>query len=114
MKGCYCIASSLISMAAVVGRINPTDLIKLAIVHAAGYSLNEQIVYTALGAFDAGGANTVFIFGTYFGLASSFVLAKHTHPNLRPEKTYYSNVLSMLGCLFLWIFWPSFNFAANA
>lgn len=114
LKGIYCIASNLVAMAAIVGRVNPTDLVKIALVHTTGYTLNEQIIYTAIGGFDAGGGMTVYLYGAYFGLTVNYVLAKYTHPSIRPEKTYYSHVLSMIGTLFLWVFWPTFNFAPTA
>jgi ammonium transporter Rh len=27
----------------------------------------------------------------------------------KPQSNYNSNIFSMIGCLFLWMFWPSFN-----
>lgn len=101
-------------MAAIVGRANPTELVKVALVHTAGYTLNEQIIYTAIGGFDAGGGMTVYLYGAYYGLTVSYVLAKHAHPIARPEKTYYSHVLSLIGTLFMWVFWPTFNFGIAA
>lgn len=113
-KACYCVASSIIALAAVIGRVNPTELIKMGLIHVVGYTLNEQIIFTALGAFDTAGGMSIFLFGAYFGLTVNYVLSKYVQPLNRPERTYNSQVLSLLGTLFLWVFWPSFNLAARA
>ncbi len=76
--------SGLVSLACVIGRINPTEIIKMSIIHVATYSLNEHIVYNLLGVYDAGGSTTVHIFGAYFGVTMSIVLAKHIRPPVRP------------------------------
>lgn len=63
---------------------------------------------------DIGGSITVHAFGAYFGLACSFIM--------RPKKenckagelegaSYTSDTFAMVGSIFLWIFWPSFNSA---
>ena len=114
IRGSYCVVSGLISLACVIGRINPTEIIKMSIIHVTTYSLNEYLVYYVLEAYDAGGSTTVHIFGAYFGVTMSIVLAKYARPCARPEKTYYSNVLAMFGTLFLWIYWPAFNFGVYA
>jgi ammonium transporter Rh len=114
IKASYCVASCLIAMMAVIGRINPTDLIKMATLQVGGYTLNEQIVYRSIGAYDAGGGSVVHTFGAYYGLAVSLVLARYALPTLRPERSYYSNLMALLGTLFLWIFWPFFNFGIQA
>jgi len=84
------------------------------VVHVATYSLNEYLIYNVLGVYDAGGSTTVHIFGAYFGIAASVVLAKYARPSTRPEKSYYSNVLAMVGSMFLWVYWPAFNFGVYA
>uniref|UniRef100_A0A914R3U8 Ammonium transporter AmtB-like domain-containing protein n=1 Tax=Parascaris equorum TaxID=6256 RepID=A0A914R3U8_PAREQ len=61
---------------------------------------------------DIGGSMVVHAFGAYFGLALSFVIYKKKM--LRHENegsNYNSDIFSMIGALFLWIFWPSFNAA---
>ena len=44
IKACYCVVSNLISLMAVFGRINPTEILKVSLIHTVGYALNEQIV----------------------------------------------------------------------
>lgn len=39
-RACYCVASSIIAFGCVIGRVNPTELIKIGLVHVIGYTLN--------------------------------------------------------------------------
>jgi ammonium transporter Rh len=63
---------------------------------------------------DVGGSITVHAFGAYFGLAASFVL-RPTKENAKTGElegpSYTSDIFAMVGTIFLWIFWPSFNSA---
>ena len=63
---------------------------------------------------DVGGSITVHAFGAYFGLAVSFVLRPKKEDLKTGElegSSYSSDITAMIGTLFLWIFWPSFNSA---
>ncbi len=63
---------------------------------------------------DAGGSITVHAFGAYFGLAVSFMLRPSSEENNAGKlegPSYVSDIFAMVGTLFLWIFWPSFNSA---
>ena len=61
-----------------------------------------------------GGSITVHAFGAYFGLAVSFIM-RPTKENAKPGElegaSYTSDIFAMVGSVFLWIFWPSFNSA---
>lgn len=63
---------------------------------------------------DVGGSITVHAFGAYFGLAVSFIL-RPSKENAKPGElegaSYTSDIFAMVGSVFLWIFWPSFNSA---
>lgn len=53
-------------------------------------------------------------FGAYFGLAVSFVMRPKQAENdagVNEGSSYTSDVFAMVGTIFLWIFWPSFNSA---
>ena len=67
-----------------------------------------------MGVYDAGGGSVVHAFGAYFGIMVNFILSKYAFPANRPEKNYYSNLIGLLGTLFLWVFWPFFNFGFYA
>ncbi|KAK8767260.1 hypothetical protein V5799_005961 [Amblyomma americanum] len=61
-------------------------------------------------AVDIGGSIFLHMFGAYFGLAVAFVLNKKEHCDHRKEgSVYHSDIFAMIGTLFLWVFWPSFN-----
>jgi ammonium transporter Rh len=79
-----------------------------------GYALNEYVVLKSIGAFDAGGSMTIHTFGAYYGLTVSLILSRKIAPVSKPESNYISNIVAMIGTLFLWLFWPSFNFGVFA
>lgn len=55
---------------------------------------------------------TIHLFGAYFGLIVALMIRRHdSHKHSNNSSDYYSNLLSMIGCLFLWMYWPSFNSA---
>lgn len=56
---------------------------------------------------------TIFAFGSFSGITASLVLGTVIKPTSKPASSYYSNLLSIIGTLFLWMFWPSFNFATS-
>jgi ammonium transporter Rh len=59
---------------------------------------------------DYGGSMSIHIFGAYFGLAFSYILGKKIKLGAKkPEPDYISCIYGMIGTLFLWLFWPSFN-----
>lgn len=63
---------------------------------------------------DAGGSITVHAFGAYFGLAVSFMMRPKPDQNNSGSNecsSYMSDLFAMIGTLFLWVFWPSFNSA---
>lgn len=63
---------------------------------------------------DAGGSIIVHAFGAYFGLAVSFMMRPKRQQNdngINEGSVYTSDIFAMIGTLFLWIFWPSFNSA---
>lgn len=74
-----------------------------------GYTLNETLVYTVLETFDVGGSTAIHTFGAYFGLAVSFMLRFKIKVLKNVEESYTNATFAMIGTLFLWMFWPSFN-----
>lgn len=53
-------------------------------------------------------------FGAYFGLAVSFMLRPKSEENTagaNEGSSYVSDIFAMVGTIFLWLFWPSFNSA---
>ncbi len=107
-------AAVLISFGAVIGTTTPLQLIAMALIEIVLFVANEVIGRQMLGAVDAGDTIFVHLFGAYFGLAVSRVLYQKTvsegHKN--QGSAYTSDLFSMIGTVFLWLFWPSFNGAA--
>lgn len=63
---------------------------------------------------DVGGSITVHAFGAYFGLAVSCILRPSKDDSAAGQHegpSYTSDMFAMIGTLFLWLFWPSFNSA---
>nr|KAG5689104.1 hypothetical protein BaRGS_006163 [Batillaria attramentaria] len=52
----------------------------------------------------------VHVFGAYFGLAVARVLySDDTDEHPKEGAVYHSDLFSMIGTIFLWLYWPSFN-----
>ena len=74
------------------------------------YSLNEHIGIVELKTNDVGGSMIIHLFGAVFGLAVSFMYRPKNHNNHKLcDSNYYSNLFAMIGSLFIWMYWPSFN-----
>ncbi|VVU95554.1 Ammonium Transporter Family [seawater metagenome] len=111
ITGDFAAAVVLISLGAVLGRLNPLQIFIMALVELIFYSINESIGVILYEAVDMGGSMYVHTFGAFFGLAVSWVITKIScRHSLRDRKANKnSNTLAMIGTLFLWMFWPSFN-----
>lgn len=54
----------------------------------------------------------IHTFGCYFGLTASRILQRDAgSEKVLRSASYTSDLLSMIGTLFLWVYWPSFNAA---
>lgn len=64
-----------------------------------------------LSGLDIGGSITIHAFGAYYGLAASLVLSHEAGGSGHPKNGagYTSDITAMIGTIFLFIFWPSFN-----
>ncbi|NWQ79694.1 RHAG protein, partial [Columbina picui] len=106
-------ATALISFGAVLGKTSPVQMLILTVLEITIFACNEHLVTEIFQATDVGASMTIHVFGAYFGLAVTLVLyrpgLKNKHEN--EESTYHSDIFAMIGTLFLWLFWPSFNSA---
>ncbi|XP_059206911.1 rh family, C glycoprotein a [Centropristis striata] len=107
----FCCAGSLIAYGALLGKVSPVQLMVVALFGVTLFAVEEYIILTLLHCRDAGGSMVIHCFGGYYGLAISWVLYR---PNLNQSKrlngsVYHSDMFAMIGTLFLWMFWPSFN-----
>ncbi|KAJ3594251.1 hypothetical protein NHX12_006582 [Muraenolepis orangiensis] len=109
----FCVAGCLIAYGALLGKVSPVQLLVVTLFGVTLFAVEEYIILTLLHCRDAGGSMVIHAFGGYYGLAISWVLYR---PNLNQSKrlngsVYHSDVFAMIGTLFLWMFWPSFNSA---
>uniref|UniRef100_A0A7N8WPH2 Ammonium transporter Rh type A n=1 Tax=Mastacembelus armatus TaxID=205130 RepID=A0A7N8WPH2_9TELE len=106
-------ATVLISFGAVLGKTSPVQLLIMTILEITIFSINEHLVASILKANDVGASMIIHAYGAYFGLAVARVLYR---PGLRnghenDGSVYHSDMFAMIGTVFLWMFWPSFNSA---
>ncbi|XP_053331501.1 ammonium transporter Rh type B [Spea bombifrons] len=112
----FCTGAILISFGAILGKTSPVQLIVMTLFEVTLFGINEYIILNIVGAKDAGGSMTIHTFGAYFGLTVSRVLYR---PHLdksreREGSVYHSDLFAMIGTIYLWMFWPSFNSAITA
>lgn len=64
---------------------------------------------------DLGGSMVIHSFGAFFGLACSFALSfrKKILGTKNLGDSYTNNTIAMVGTVFLWMYWPSFNGALS-
>ncbi|XP_042563689.1 ammonium transporter Rh type B-like [Clupea harengus] len=109
----FACAVVLISFGAVLGKTSPVQLLVMAILEVPIFSVTEWAVLKYLKITDSGGSILIHLFACYFGLGVTFVMYR---PSLnkghsKEITSYQSDILSVIGTLFLWVFWPSFNSA---
>ncbi|NXC58063.1 RHBGB protein, partial [Aleadryas rufinucha] len=113
----FCTAAVLISTGAVLGRVNPVQMLLLALLEVTMCTLNEYILLRLMGVSDSGRSLTVHTFGAYFGLMVSRVLYQ-SHKDKRKREEWQdmghqADVFAVVGTIYLWIFWPSFTSATT-
>uniref|UniRef100_A0A8C5I4N0 Ammonium transporter Rh type C 2-like n=1 Tax=Gouania willdenowi TaxID=441366 RepID=A0A8C5I4N0_GOUWI len=109
----FCCAGSLIAFGALLGKVSPVQTLVVALFGVTLFAVEEYIILDLLHCRDAGGSMVIHCFGGYYGLAISWVLYR---PNLHLSKrfhgaVYHSDLFAMIGTLYLWMYWPSFNSA---
>lgn len=109
----FACAVVLISFGAVIGKTSPVQLLVMALLEIPVFSVTEWAVLKYLRINDAGGSILIHLFACYFGLGVTFVLFRPSLNDGHAKETtsYQSDILSVMGTLFLWVFWPSFNSA---
>jgi ammonium transporter Rh len=63
---------------------------------------------------DNGGSMTIHCFGAVFGIVASYFFQNEKALKDTDKKykfSYYSTLIAMIGTLFLFMYWPSFNAA---
>ena len=113
----YITATVLISLGAIIGKFSLIQYSIIAFFEVIFASLNYFLCLVELGAIDNGGSLYIHTFGATFGLMISMIcfFSKKEHLKISSSphlsSNYYSNIISFIGCLFLWLYFPSFNVA---
>ncbi|XP_062851836.1 rh blood group, D antigen [Trichomycterus rosablanca] len=110
-----CAASALVAMGAIHGRTNPVQLLLFSLMEVTGFVLNKWFINSVFQkqTNQLYGITLLHIFGAVFGVMSSWVLyrSKMEPHHEKAKFSRKSGLFAMLGTLFLWMFWPSFNSA---
>lgn len=105
----FAVAAVLISFGGLIGKISPTQVTVVIIVELVCYCLNKVFFLTNLmDIVDVGGTIIIHVFGAYFGLACCATLGKATSNDELNGSSYTSDRFSLIGTVFLWLYWPSF------
>ena len=111
----FATAAVLISFGVVLGITSPLQLVVMTILEVVIFVVNEILGRDYIGALDARDTIFVHVFGAYFGLTVARVLYNADHDlSSKQGASYTSDMFSMVGTVFLWMFWPSFNGGAAA
>lgn len=102
----WAVATVLISFGALLGKIGPTQILMLTVIETICYC-GTKVFFLQSFIHDCGGTIVVHVFGACFGLAACFTLGQAKNEDLN-KSSYTSDLFSMMGTAFLWLFWPSF------
>lgn len=106
LNALYAVSAVLISFGAVIGKVSPFQLLIMTIIELFCHSFNDQVLMTGvMNLVDLGGTYTDHMFGAYFGLTVAWMMGP---PKSEPEMGNTPDIFSLIGTVFLWIYWPSF------
>lgn len=109
----FAVASALIAMGAVLGRLRVFQYALLALCLIPAYLINEWLVLdgglgVTRGFVDTAGSIIIHAFGAYFGIGLTLAMTTKQQRGLPIEADATSDRFAMLGSMVLWLFWPSF------
>jgi len=100
------VSAVLISYGALIGKVSPFQLVVLTFIELACHACNYRVFMQGIMRLaDCGGTYIDHMFGAYFGLSVAFMLGS---PKSQPQLGVVPDVFSLVGTLFLWVYWPSF------
>jgi ammonium transporter Rh len=117
IEGCFAAGAVMITFGAVLGKISPLQMFFVTIFEIVFYALNFYIGALTLKAIDVGGSMFVHSFGAYFGVALTLAIAPKRSIDDEGNPVAHefngsrttTDVTAMIGTIFLWLLWPSFN-----
>uniref|UniRef100_A0A3P9DCG0 Rh50-like protein n=1 Tax=Maylandia zebra TaxID=106582 RepID=A0A3P9DCG0_9CICH len=103
----FACAVVLISYGAVLGKTSPLQILVMALLEVPVFAVTEWVVLKYLKINDAGGSILIHLFACYFGLGVTFVLYRPSlnEGHAKENTSYHSDILCLMGTLFLWVFW---------
>lgn len=110
ITGDFAAGAILITFGALLGKTNILQMSIIVLCELVFYAINESIGVIKYQAVDMGGSMFVHTFGAFFGLALSYMITNID--KVKSEKnssSYSSDIFAMIGTIFLWMYWPSFN-----
>lgn len=111
LNGNFAVAAVLISFGGLIGKISPTQITALVVIELICYCANKVFFLKQYDEspliLDCGGTIIIHVFGAYFGLCACKVLGPPATDKLNAS-SYTSDIFSLVGTVFLWLFWPSF------
>lgn len=111
LLGDFCTGAVLITFGAILGKTSPMQLLIVSLLETFFYTINENMLIE-MNVADTGGTLFIHLFGAYFGISASSILSKPAAiTSANNSASYRSNLFAMVGSLFLWCYWPSFNSA---
>ncbi|XP_054995110.1 blood group Rh(CE) polypeptide isoform X1 [Sorex araneus] len=105
--------SVLISAGAVLGKANLVQLVLMVLVEVTAFGTMRMVCRRFLNTDSHVSMMHIHVFAAYFGLTVAWCLSRPL-PEGTEEKNHTAtspSLFAMLGTLFLWMFWPSFNSA---
>jgi len=114
IKACYTTTAVLITFGTIYGRANIVQLVFIAGFEALAYALNRYIIQYQLNTNEIELAIFVHVFGAFFGLGVSLFTSSGPETVSATAaghdgSTQDSNIVSVLGTLILFVFFPSYN-----
>jgi ammonia channel protein AmtB len=111
IKGQYGVVAVMISFGATLGKVSPLQILIIVGFNVTAYVGNKFLCVDYRGGVDnTGSLYTTHIFGASFGLGCSLLVSgKRPSENPDNQPRYQSNNYAVLGSLFMFITYPSFN-----
>jgi ammonium transporter Rh len=106
MDALFGVSAVLITFGGLIGKVSPFQLVVLTFIELCCHACNFRVFLQGIMRIsDCGGTYIDHMFGAYFGLAVAYVLGS---PKSQPQLGTVPDVFSLIGTLFLWVYWPSF------
>lgn len=110
IEGDFGAAAVMITFGAVLGKTSPLQMLVVGLLEVFFYALNKMLIELVYSVVDLGGSMVIHAFGAYFGLALALVIGEPAHREHRLcGANRMSDLFAMIGTIFLWMLWPSFN-----